>query len=498
MKLRDYQNDAIAKARQSYINGNKSILICSPTGSGKSVILAEIIKSASAGGKKVLFLVHRREIIFQIQDYLKGYDIDHGIILSGEEFTDGHNVNIATVQTLHSRMKRRYYKKADVIIIDEAHHGTSRTYLEVINAHRDNLVLGFTATPCRKNGLGLGHLFDDLIVVETISKLTEDGFLVPVRYYAPSEPDLEKVKISAGDYNLKQLDKVMSAPKLVGDVIENWLHIGEGRQTIVFTTTVKHSVAVCEAFNTVGITAEHVSGKTPKDERREIIDRFKDGDTRILCNCAVFTEGVDIPEISCVVMARPTKSLALYMQCIGRGMRPCIDKKDMIFIDHAGACLEHGRVDEITDWYLDKNNTNPVNEKRKERKSQPIECKMCGLVYTKQLKCPQCGHIPEVKEYGEEADFIDAELGEVFMKKPKVEEPIKRDKNEWYAQFLGYAQSKGYSQGWAWHKMKEVFGSCPRQKPTPQPAGADVKAYIRKRNAQYHLLNSIRSKQPTK
>jgi len=415
MKLRPYQQEAIDKIKKAYINGSRAILVVSPTGSGKSVILADIIKSSAEKGKNVLFLVHRREILFQVGAYLDSHGIEHGVILSGEEYTGGNLVEIATVQTLRSRMKRQSYKLADVIVVDEAHNSVTKTYTEVIDAHRDNLVIGFTATPCRQSGKGLGKLYDTLINVATIADLIEQGFLVPVKYYAPTDIDLSKIKITAGEYNLKQLDEKMREPKLVGDVIENWLRLANGRQTVVFTTTVAHSVAIMDAFNEAGITAEHIDGKTDKQERAEVLRRFRAKDTTIICNCAVLTEGVDIPAISCVVMARPTKSLALYMQTIGRGMRPDSAKIDCTFIDHAGACLEHGAVHEITDWTLDEKtkNGNKKNEERKKRESKPIDCKMCGLVYTGQLKCPQCRAVPDITQYGKDVEYIDAELGEI-------------------------------------------------------------------------------------
>jgi superfamily II DNA or RNA helicase len=483
MELREYQKSALDKIRTEYSKGNRSILVVSPTGSGKGVILSELIRSANNKGARVLFLVHRREILFQVSRYMGKYSIPHGVILSGEEYDPGNMVELATVQTLYSRMKRRDYDAADIIIIDEAHNSTAPTYRSVIERHKGNMVVGFTATPCRQSGHGLGTLYDALVNVATIEDLTRQGYLVPVRYYAPSEPDLSGVKITAGDYNEKQLDVVMRKPKLVGDIVENWLRIAKGQQTVVFTTTVAHSVAVCDAFMFAGVNAEHVDGRTDKDEREAILNRFTNGDTTVLCNCCVFTEGVDIPSISCVVMARPTKSLALYMQTIGRGMRPHEGKQHMTYIDHAGACYEHGPVHEITEWSLDEStkNTNKKNDERKERESRPITCEMCCCVYTGRIKCPDCGTVPDVKKMPKDVEYIDATLGEVCFKTKKVKKKASNeDKQKWYAQLLGYAETKGYSTGWAAHKYRDKFGVWPRnvdrirQKPEPE-----VLAWIR-------------------
>lgn len=498
MQLRPYQENALRQVRHAYANGKRSVLVVSPTGSGKGVILSQLIRQANDKGAKVLFLVHRREILFQVSRYLDNQLIPHGVILAGEDYDYGNNVELATVQTISRRMKRIDYQPADVIVIDEAHHATADVYMDVVKTHQKNLVVGFTATPCRQNGLGLGHLFDHMVTVATIEELTRDGYLVPIRYYAPDEPDLSGVKIVGGDYSERQLEQVMAKPKLVGDVVENWVRLAEGRQTVVFTTTVAHSVMVCDAFNAVGIPAEHVDGKTDKDERAAVLDRFRNGDTRILCNCAVFTEGVDIPDISCVVMARPTKSLSLYLQCVGRGMRPAEDKADMILIDHAGACYEHGPVHEITEWTLDEKtrNTNKKNDERKEKEQRHITCDVCSRVYSGQIKCPDCGTIPEAKRMGKNVDFIDAELGLVCFKTnlAKVKARIE-DKQRWYSELLGYARAKGFKPGWAYHKYRDLFGVAPShqlQKRSENP-GPEVLAWIRGQAARRAMAAKFQS-----
>lgn len=498
MQLRPYQKKAIDNVRREYSAGNKSILVVSPTGSGKGVMLSEIIKSANDKGKRVMFLVHRREILFQVSEYMDKYDIKHGVILSGEDYVGGRLVELATVQTIRNRMKRQFFKMADIIIVDEAHHATAESYLSIIREFSDNMIIGFTATPCRKTGLGLGAMFHTLVNVATIAELTRDGYLVPIKYFAPSEPDLSKVKCTGGDYNGKQLDEVMSQPKLIGDIVENWIRIGEDRQTVVFTTTVAHSVAVCEAFMQVGIQAEHIDGTTDKEERKGVLDRFRAGDTRILCNCAVMTEGVDIPDIACVVMARPTKSLSLYMQTIGRGMRPAPGKEDLIYIDHAGACYEHGPVEEITEWTLEaktKNGSKKAQE-RKERNSKPLTCMTCDMLYRGQIKCPRCGTVPDMKKYPKDVEYIDYDLGEVCFKSRKAKtKATPADKQDWYSQLIGYGREKNYKPGWAAHKFKVKFGVWPNklQKTSKTPTLA-VLGWIRGQAARDAIARKARER----
>jgi superfamily II DNA or RNA helicase len=471
-ELRPYQQAAINNIKTAFVKGKNRIMVCSPTGSGKGVMLSHIINSAANKGSTVLFLVHRREIVNQISAYMDHYEIPHGVIMAGDFHDPRFLVNLASIQTIVRRMEQKTFEPSDIIIVDEAHHATAATYLKVINAFQKKLLIGFSATPVRKSGMGLGNLFDELITVATISDLVKDGFLVPTRYYAPFTPDLSGVKITAGDYNEKQLNMVMLQGQITKGIVENWQKYGEDRQTICFTATVAHSVAVCEAFQAAGIPAEHIDGKSELEERKKVLRRYRNGDVRVLCNCAVFTEGVDIPQIACVIMARPTKSISMYLQCIGRGMRICDGKKDMILLDHAGVYWEHGPVEEITEWTLDetKKIASEKNEERKEKNSKPIECKQCGRVYTGQLKCPSCGTIPDIKRYGEDVDYIDGVLGEIVykggigkkQKKPEKKEATKDEKQAFYSQLMTYCYNKNYAPGWISHKYRERFGVWPK------------------------------------
>lgn len=465
MELRPYQTTAILKIRRAIARGKKSIMVQSPTGSGKGVMLSHIIDSANEKGKTVLFLVHRSEILYQVSESMNHYGITHGIIKSGEEYNYTLPVQLASFQTICRRMER-FVKEFDLLIIDEAQHATAKTYLGVINAFRKNIILGFSATPTRKNGMGLGNLFDCMVQVETIQNLTDAGYLAPIRYYAPVTPDLSGVKLQAGDYNEKQLEPVMLNNVLINGIVENWQQFGGGRKTVIFATGVQHSIAITEKFESAGIPAEHLDGKTPTEVRKRIISAFKAGDIKIIVNCQILTEGVDVPDISCVMLARPTKSLAMYMQMVGRGMRTITGKKDMILLDHAGCVYEHGFVHEITDWDLSTENKtgNKKEQERKEKNSKPIECPICSLLYTGQLKCPQCGTIPELKQFGKEVEYIDGQLGEICMK-PRIAKPQpvpKEVKQEWFNQLFMYAQQKKYQDGWAANQYRHKFGVWPK------------------------------------
>jgi len=509
MQLRPYQQNALDRIRGAFVKhkANKTtpkVLVCSPTGSGKGVMLSSVINSAASKGTKVLFLVHRTEILFQVSDYMDHYDIRHGIIKAGEEYDPRHNVDLASVQTMIRRIKHKDFGTYDMIVVDEAHHSTADTYVEIIEKYAPKLLLGFTATPCRSTGLGLGTLYNELIVVATMQDLVDQGFLVPVRYFAPFEPDLKGVKITAGDYNLKQLNMTMMQGAITANIVEKWKQLGEDRQTVCFTTTVAHSVAVCEKFRAEGISAEHVDGATDPDERKEILRRYAKGEFKILCNCAVFTEGVDIPSISCVIMARPTKSIVMYLQCVGRGMRLADGKKDMVLLDMAGVYWEHGPITEITNWTLSEKTkaASAKNEERKERNSRPITCLSCQHVYTGQLKCPHCGTIPVKERYGQDVEEIDAILGEIVYKgntgkdKGKKERPATmEEKQSWYSQLIQHGKNKGYKEGWAANQYRAKYTTWPNKlEKVPKPITINVANWIKSQNIRKaHSPNKVDS-----
>lgn len=489
-ELRPYQHTAIENVKLAIRKGKKSIMVCSPTGSGKGVMLSHIINQAAIKGSKVLFLVHRQEILYQISDYLQKYDVPHGIIKAGEYWSNSHTTNVASIQTLYSRRERINLCPADVVIIDEAHHATAPTYKKVIDRFTGRVMIGFSATPARKTGMGLGNMFDELIQVATIQQLTDMGFLVPIRYFAPVVPDLTGVKVTAGDYNQKQLDQVMSG-QLVGDMVEWWFKVGEGRQTVVFASGVAHSVAIRQKFEECGVITAHLDGETLADERKDIIDRYRKGEIQILTNCAILTEGVDVPNISCVILARPTKSLPLYMQMVGRGMRPAPGKDNMILLDHAGAVYEHGMCHEITEWELEetKETVNKKNEKRKKAERKPITCPKCKAVYTGQLACPDCGNIPEKNQFGKDVEYIDGELGELCMVSKKAKEKVytTAEKREWYAQIKDYALEHGKSESFVNALFKAKFDVWPNAYKGTQPktCGPEVYSWIRSRMIAY-------------
>lgn len=467
MKLRPYQEKAIAEVRNSFRRGNKRTILQLATGGGKTLLSSVVVKQAIEKGSRVLVIAPRRELVFQFHETLRRVGVDAGMIMSGVQMKRS-NVQIASFDTFTSwvdKKERMRAPKADLVIIDET-HVYLRKQIEAIKAHyQDSYVIGLTATPTRKNGTGLGVLYDDMVLGVSIRELTEQGYLSKVRYFAPSTPDLEKMSVSStGDYSESTLDEHMNKTSLVGDIVENWARIAGDRQTVVFCSSINHSVHVRDEFLKHGVKAEHLDGKTDSEERRQILERVANGETQVLTNVFVATYGLDIPSLSCAVMARPTKNIALYLQMVGRIMRVCEGKEDAIVIDHAGVVQENGMAIDDQYWSLDTEETIRERTERKKaekKEKKDIQCDKCKFVYKAERQCPNCGH--EWELWGKEVPYIEADLEEINPAKENREKTW-----EYKIEFIGglkqYARDKGFKDGWWQHKYKEKFGVWPNDK----------------------------------
>ena len=286
---------------------------------------------------------------------------------------------------------------AELLLIDECHHCPATTYRKIIDAYPDAVLLGLTATPCRGDGRGLGSIFEVIIECPQVAELIEQGFLVRTRVYAPVDPDLRGVKTVAGDYVENQLADRMDQPKLVGDIVTHWHKFGERRRTVAFAVSVSHSVHIRDEFIRSGVRAEHIDGGTPKDERDASLARLASGEIDLISNCMVLTEGWDMPEVGCCILARPTKKMGLYRQMIGRVLRPTNGKPDAIILDHSGAVFRHGFVEDPVIWTLDPDRKaeNPAhNPPRRPYISRILECSQCGSVRIAGEACGHCGFLP--------------------------------------------------------------------------------------------------------
>lgn len=481
-----FQDDLLARV-EAAIDATQNPLVQLPTGAGKTVCFAELIRRR---GGRALVLAHRTELVTQAASKLFAAGVDVGIIKAGIAPTVTASVQVASVQTLCARLQSRAIDlpSVDLVVVDEAHHSVASSWRGIFRACPDATVVGWTATPARADRRGLGGIFDTLITGPSVSDLISGGYLVPARIYAPSRPDLEGVRMQAGDYAPGELAERMNKPKLVGDVVMHWLKLGERRRAIVFASGVPHAVHLRDEFARAGVIAEHVDASTPPGERADIIQRLAAGEVEVVCNAMIFTEGFDCPDIGCIILARPTKSLSLYLQMCGRGLRVAKNKRDCIIIDHAGAVHAHGFPDDAIVWALgdDQRAENVVHGARQAGKAPALcDCPECGAIRLEGRPCPACGWRLQPKPIA--VAVFDGDLGRVD--RARRTDPTgwtDEAKRRFYAELLGIAAERGWKPGFAYYKFVEKFKvNPPWRNVTPAPPSAETRSWVRSRQIAY-------------
>lgn len=453
--LRPYQEQAVSNVIAAIKRGVRRIIIRAGTGAGKTVIASRIIHGSQAKGKRVLFLAHRAELIFQCSQKLADMDVHHGIIMGTYPQSVTARVHIASVSTLVNRQ----YPDPDIIIIDECHHARAGSYEKIIARYPKALLIGLTATPARLDGKGLGTLFDEIVDVSSYTDLIEAGYLVPFRIFEPTNIDFSGVKTVAGDFNKKQAHERLAKSKIYGDILEHWQRLAADRSTILFAASVEDSKRLVDSFTAAGVVACHVDGTTKAEERKKSFDGFRSGKIQVLCNVGIATEGTDLPVASCIVLANPTKSLVLHHQMVGRGLRINPGKQDCLILDHVG---NHGRLGWIDDeilWTLDcqKMTRNKTRETTAPIRTCP-KCYYCMKGGTN--VCERCGH--EFKVKSREPKKVDAELKEATRSGAPKTYTTHKDELTFLAEKMLTARRKSYRPGWAMVQFKMVFGRYPR------------------------------------
>jgi superfamily II DNA or RNA helicase len=345
IEQRDYQTHQIEVLRASFAAGHRSPLAVAPTGSGKTVMFAAIVAGATRKQRRTLIVVHRRELIRQASAKLAWAGVEHSVIAAGFDPMPGALVQVASIQTIARRLDE--LPAFDLIVFDEAHHTRADSWQRLIKSQPPAKILGFTATPARLDGQGLGTAhggpFDDLVLGPSTAELIADRYLAPVRCFAPAQRlDLSRVRVIAGDYVRDEAAAAVNTATITGNAVDEYRRRCDHTPAIGFCCTVAHAEAVAQAFRAHGYRAAHVSGETPKDERDGLIAGLGTGQVEVLTSCALIDEGLDVPSVGAVILLRPTKSLVLHRQQIGRGMRPAAGKDALIVLDHVGNVLAHG------------------------------------------------------------------------------------------------------------------------------------------------------------
>lgn len=447
MQLRPYQERAVSEVRAA-LRQYHSLCLALQVGGGKTVIASELIRLAALKGMRSLFLVHRIELVHQAAGRLQAFGIEPGIIKAGFTPRPSLPVQVACVPTLI----KRAMPVADLVILDECHHGVSQSWASIVEHYRaaGSYVVGITATPQRLDGKPLGSCFEAIIEPVTTRELVDGGFLIAPTVFAPPV-DLRGVRTRLGDYSIPELAERMNP--LCGHIIETWAARARGLRTVVFAVNIQHSMLIEEGFRQAGARVAHIDGKTPPRQRARVNAMLRAGDLDVVTQCALWTEGVDIPELGCIVVARPTKSLSLHRQMIGRVMRPSPGKTRALVLDHAGNYHAHGSILDEIEWSL----TGPV---RRVNDAAPVRtCKVCFAVLLPGVTaCQECG-APVGAERGTPGIAGDGELIEITPE-PK---PTTEQKRAEYERMVKLASARGSKLGSARHAFKARFGVWPQR-----------------------------------
>ena len=379
--LRPYQTKAIQEILAAW-KTHQRVLYKLSTGGGKSFTMFSLIEYLLNYelDSYVIMAVKKRNLVFQLEEDAKDFGLEYGVTMAGEVRND-KRVQICSIDTLVSRADYPHSGKSNVyLFVDEADESNNESYNNFRDAYPNAKELGVTATPF--NAL---PMYGAVIETITAKQLIKDKVLTPVRYIVPKKRiDSLTISITGGEFNNEEIDKAT----VIGDIVENWLLYGDNRQTMVFANNVKKSKEICQAFQDAGITAVHCDANTPEENRRTAISLFKRGEVKILCNVKLFTRGTNIIEIGAMIDAGPTTRLNLYLQKIGRGVRANPFYDDLIYIDHAGNCLNHGEFDEDREVNLSAG----VKFTRANLIEKMRICKKCFRGFPPRDTCPFCGN----------------------------------------------------------------------------------------------------------
>jgi DNA repair protein RadD len=451
--LRPYQSDLLTEIDCALADGCRRIMVQLPTGGGKTIVAAAMAESAINAGRRAIFTVPALSLIDQTVERFWSRGVrDVGVIQANHLLTNyARQIQIASVQTL----QRRHIPDADLVMIDEAHRWFEFYGKWMKNPEWSNVpFVGLSATPWTR---GLGKYFDKLIIASTTEELIEARHLSKFRVFAPSSPDLTKVRTVAGDYHDGDLSKAMDKSALIADVVDTWIIRGKGRPTLCFAVDRAHAKNLQQKFVASGIKAGYIDAYTDAAERKEIARQFHAGEVEIVCNVGCLTTGVDW-DVRCIILARPTKSEMLFCQMIGRGLRTADGKPDCLILDHSD---NHIRLGFVTDIHHEKLDDGRERQKAEPKSIEalPKKCPKCTFLKPpKMLICPACGFKPEPKCKVESKDGELVEFAASGVRKPTKS----ADRITFYREIKYIANARGYKHGWVAHKYKERFGDWPK------------------------------------
>lgn len=447
-KLRDYQAEIINKIQNSMLTGHRRIIVQSPPRTGKTVVMSEIARRATVKNRRVLFLIHRKEVLEQANATFKEQGVDFDLLTSG------------MVQTLTRRVNK--LDAPHLILVDEAHHVLSKSYRRILDKFKDAYVLLFTATPVRLGREQLDQVADDIVLGKSIKELTAAGFLAPFRYYQPPAGfNQSELKLSStGDYTNKSITSALQSC-LYGDLVSHYKRLAAGKQAVCYCHSIDAAKHAAAEFNKNGIAAAEVDGTTPRSERDELVKKFRAGAIKVMVNVNLFTEGVDLPDVDVVILARPTSSLSLYLQFAMRCLNPRAGKVAVI-IDHANNVEKFGYPDSERNW-LQLVKTGAKTRKNAETDNfNIVTCETCfAVLESRTIKagtCPYCDALIKQKRPDKPValiDLVEAARNEIASKKIDDYHQLKTiSELHTMKELQAYAKLHGYKKGWCYYIAK--------------------------------------------
>ena len=485
-QLRDYQQVAVNHIWEA-IDANEKPVIACPTGGGKTLIAATVFNEARKRNKRLAFVVPFLSLIDQTWDAFVAAGMDEyemSIVQADNPFCDfSKPIQLCSQDTL---VRRKSLPEVDIVIFDEGHR-SSKLHKRWMDERPEINFIALSATPWQR---GMADIWDRLIIVATTRELIKKGHLCDYKYYAPSSPDLSGVKIVAGDYHEGMLSDVMKRAELVADVVKTWKEKAVGRPTIAFCVSRDHAREVQTQFLEAGVKCEYVDANTPVSERKALVAKLEKREIDIIVNIGTMTTGLDCPSISCIIMARPTKSEMLFLQCIGRGLRTHPSKEHTIVLDHSDTGLNLGlpctiHHDELLSGKTDKQSRKAAELKEK-KPAKPYKCKVCNHLHDHSLMvCPSCGNVRQkVSDVVMREGYL-TELSRNGTQKANLNADMNL-RQDWYSGFLYICMERGYKEGWAAVKFREKFSVWPDGlRKVAKPPSLAVRSYIRSRNIAY-------------
>ena len=438
MQLRPYQQKMVDEIRLQYQLGHKSVLGVLSTGGGKTCIFSYIAQSAARKGNRVCILVHRAELLDQASRALTGMGVSHGRIQANRSMDLSHAVQVASVQTLARRLHKLPRDFFHLLVVDEAHHTNAGQWATVLQHFEKAHTLGVTATPARGDGRGLGEWYQSMVLGPSAAWLTDNGFLASARVLAPPGFDASGLRKRMGDFDAKQAEERVTT--IMGDCVSHYRKHLAGQTAIAFCCSVAHAEAVAALFLSQGIAAASIDGSMTTEQRRDLLTALGTGRIKVLTSCSLIGEGVDVPSVGGCILLRPTQSVSLHLQMIGRCLRPSPGKPAAVVLDHVGNTLRLGHHLEDRDWTLD-------GAKKRDRDQAP-SVKVCPVCFSTSPSaaqvCRDCGHVFAPQEQ-RELKVVDGELQELTTRQRKREQGSAQSLED----LRQLAQQRGYKRGWA-------------------------------------------------